>query len=220
MATPDVGLSSAAKEQVIALLHFVSLGLASKHTQSKVDAARAAGVETVDTALADLVRALLDLSVPPTAAYTDADKAELIDAASFGVHSAVQLMSVKSFSESITWLLELADPSIQARAFELLRFRLPQVKATRRPDISPAVVATLEKVRQVLAHQDADREGALETLDVIASSLHSSEDGVLVKTIPDLMDIAQEDTNSKTSRALALGVLTKLMCVLPYSIFF
>lgn len=213
VAAPASGPSTAVQDQVLALLDFISSGLATKHMQGKIDAARAAGNDNVDTDLAGLVRALLDLSAPPTSTYSAQDKAELAEAAGLGVTAAVHLMSVKSFSDSITWLLDLADPSIESRALELLRLRLPQIKPARRADISPAVLTVVDRIRPSLTARGAESESALATLDTIASSVFAAEDGALSKTIPDLMAIAHDKTSAAVARWTALGVITKLMCV-------
>lgn len=127
----------------------------------------------------------------------------------------MHLMSTQSFSEAILWLLDLADPSIQARALELLRTRLPSIKPTRRAEISPAVITVVERIRTILAKNKADSDGALETLEVIASSVFAEEDAVLAKTVPELMAVAKSAENPKSTRAVAIGILTKFTFVSP-----
>ncbi|ORY85937.1 U3 small nucleolar RNA-associated protein 10 [Leucosporidium creatinivorum] len=205
----EAGPSTAVQEQVLNLLNFLALGLETKQLLSKVDAARAAGSETVDTTLSSLVRGVLDIHAPPTSTYSTSDKAELSAATSYGVQATVHLMSTQSFSEAILWLLDLADPSIQARALELLRTRLPNIKPTRRAEISPAVVTVVERIRTILAKTKADSDGALETLEVIATSVFAEEDAVLAKTVPELMAVARSAENPKSTRAVAIGILTK-----------
>lgn len=119
-------------------------------------------------------------------------------------------MSTHSFSDAILWLLDLADPAIQARALALLRTRLPNIKPSRRAEISPAVVTVVERIRSLLAKSGTDSEGALETLDIVASSIFPEEDAVLAKTVPELMAVARSAQNSKSTRAVAIGILTKL----------
>lgn len=209
----DAGSSCAPQEQVLGLLNFLAVGLETKQLSSKVDSARAAGSETVDTDLSGLVRGLLDIAAPPSSTYSASDKAELAAATGYGVHAAVHLMSTHSFSEAILWLLDLADPAIQSRALGLLRTRLPNIKPSRRAEISPAVVAVVERIRALLVKSNTDSEGALETLDVVASSAFAEEDAALAKAVPELMAVARAAENPKSTRAVAIGILTKLTCV-------
>lgn len=155
---------------------------------------------------------MLDISTPPSSTYSASDKEDLASAATYSVNAAVQLMSTQSFSEAILWLLDLADPTIQLRALELLRTKLPTIKPARRPDVSPAVLAVVERLRDVLVKTPTDAEAALETLDVIVSSIHQDEDAALAKTVPELMAVARATAGSdKSACALSLNILKKLM---------
>ena len=109
---------ASAKEQVLNVVNFVALCLEAKQLSSKVDAARAAGNETVDTALSELVRALLDISTVSVPAYSDNDKADLATSINYGLQAAVRLMSTQAFSEAVLWLLDLADDGIQSSALD------------------------------------------------------------------------------------------------------
>lgn len=194
---------------MLGLLNFLTTGLEAKQLGGKVDAARAAGSQTVDEALSGLVRGLHDIAAPPTSNYSASDKQELAAATGYGVHAAVHLMSTRSFAESIMWLLELADPAIQSRALALLRDRLPNIKPTRRAEISPAVIVVVDRIRAILAKSAADSDGALETLGVVASSIFPEEDATLVKTVPELMNVARSASSTDSTRAVAIGILTK-----------
>ena len=157
---------------------------------------------------------MLDIAPPPASGYSANDKEELGAAAGYGVQAAVHLMSTHSFSDAILWLLDLADPAIQARALALLRTRLPTIKASRRAEISPAVVTVVDRIRALLAESAIDSEGALETLNAVASSIFPEEDASLAKTVPELMAVARSSANPKSTRAAAIGILTKLTLVL------
>lgn len=204
---------ASAKEQVLNVVNFVALSLEAKQLSSKVDAARAAGNETVDTALSELVRALLDISTVSVPAYSASDKADLATSTNYGLQAAVRLMSTQAFSEAILWLLDLADDGIQSSALALLRTRLPAIKPTRRGDISPAVVNVVERIRVVMLDSKVDSDGALETLDVIAESVWAEEDLVLAKTVPDLIAVAGATGAAKSTRMLAMSIVKKLSCV-------
>lgn len=209
-----------AKEQALALLNFLAFALETKQLLSKVDAARTATVAgAVDISLMEVVRGLLDLTTATADSFSDEDRADLAEGADYVVHATVALMSTRSFADALLWLLELADPSIQPRAFALLRARLPHVKPTRRADLSVAVVAVVETVQEVLAsaeETDADAvSGALETLDAVAESVFPEEDAALAKTIPALVDIARDEQRVEKTRAAAFAVLAKLSCVAP-----
>ena len=204
---------ASAKEQVLNVVNFVALCLEAKQLSSKVDAARAAGNETVDTALSELVRALLDISTVSVPAYSDNDKADLATSINYGLQAAVRLMSTQAFSEAVLWLLDLADDGIQSSALALLRTRLPAIKPTRRGDISPAVVNVVERIRVAICDSKVDSDGALATLDVIAESVWAEEDTVLAKTVPDLIAVAGATGVAKSTKLLAMGIIKKLSCV-------
>lgn len=122
-------------------------------------------------------------------------------------------MSTKSFADALLWLLELADPAIQPRAFALLRARLPHVKPTRRGDLSPAIVAVVEQALVVLGEQNAESsaiDGALSTLAVVADSVFLAEDAALAKTVLPLVEVAKDASRSNASRVTALEVIRKL----------
>ncbi|GAA5888324.1 hypothetical protein JCM6882_008581 [Rhodosporidiobolus microsporus] len=199
-----------AKEQSVALLTFLGFSLESKQLLSKVDAARTAGSETVDVSLSELVRGLLDLSSVASPSFSAADRSTLAEIADYAVQGSVALMSTKSFADALLWLLELADPSIQPRAFALLRTRLPHVKPTKRGDLSPAIIAVVDRALAVLSSGDADLDSALETLSVIADSVFAAEDAALAKTVPQLVKVARDVEQAKASRVTALEVIHKL----------
>ncbi|GAA5877943.1 hypothetical protein JCM16303_002787 [Sporobolomyces ruberrimus] len=202
-----------AKELAVTLLTFIGYALEAKQLSSKIDSARAAGDEEVDTTLSELVRGLLDLSSVVSSSIPSTDQEEISAAANYDVNATIALMSTKSFSDAILWLLDLADPSIQPRAFALLRARLPNVKSTRRAEISSAVTTVVERIQSVLQSSDSDVlavDEALQTLSAIADSVLAEEDSLLAKTIPVLMDVAKQTSRPKTTRSLALEILTKL----------
>ncbi|GAA5903947.1 hypothetical protein JCM5296_002463 [Sporobolomyces johnsonii] len=202
-----------AKEQSLTLLAFLGYALEAKQLLSKIDSARAADDDEVDTTLSELVRGLLDLSSVASPSLSDEDKAELGEAANYDVHATVALMSTKSFADAVLWLLDLADPAIQPRAFSLLRARLPHVRPARRAELSTAVITVIERVQSVLASTKSDVtaiDEALETLDAVAGSPFAEEDAALAKTVPDLMAVAKDDTRSKFTRTTALAILKKL----------
>ncbi|GAA6036252.1 hypothetical protein JCM8097_006859 [Rhodosporidiobolus ruineniae] len=203
-----------AKEQSLALLTFLAYALESKQLLSKVDSARTAGSETVDTDLSELVRGLLDLSSATSADFSAEDQHALAEAADYAVHAAVALLSTKAFADALTWLLELADPAIQPRAFALLRARLPHVKPTRRGDLTGAIVAVVDRALAVLSSTDENAapavDGALDTLSVIADSVFPAEDAALAKTVSQLVEVAKDADRSKATRVAALGVVRKL----------
>ncbi|GAA5979224.1 hypothetical protein JCM11641_001966 [Rhodosporidiobolus odoratus] len=213
-SSPDESvLPAKAKEQSLSLLTFLAYALESKQLLSKVDSARTAGSEEVDTSLSSLVRSLLDLSSATSPSFSSADVVALSSAADYAVQAAVALMSTKSFSDALLWLLELADPAIQPRAFALLRTRLPHVKPTRRGDLTTAIVAVVEKVLGVLSSADAaeeDVQSALDTLATIADSTLAAEDAALAKTVPQLVELAKDGEKSRASRIAALGVIRRL----------
>ncbi|GAA5959351.1 hypothetical protein JCM21900_000701 [Sporobolomyces salmonicolor] len=202
-----------AKEQSLTLLAFLGYALEAKQMLSKIDSARAANDDEVDTTLSELVRGLLDLSSVASPSLSDEDKAELNEAANYDVHATVALMSTKSFADAVLWLLDLADPAIQPRAFSLLRARLPHVKPARRGELSTAVITIIERVQSVLASTKSDIvavDEALETLDAVAGSPFAEEDAALAKTVPDLMAVAKDAKRSKSTRTTALAILKKL----------
>ncbi|GAA5867626.1 hypothetical protein JCM8547_001319 [Rhodosporidiobolus lusitaniae] len=202
-----------AKEQSLSLLTFLSFALESKQLLSKVDNARTLGSETVDLDLSQLVRGLLDLTSATSPSFSESDKSTLSEAADYAVHSAVALMSTHSFAEALLWLLELADPAIQPRAFALLRTRLPRVSPTRRADLSAAVIAVVERALSVLGESDAEAvevDGALSTLKAVADSVLPAEDAALAKTVLPLVEVAKDGERSKAARVTALEVIARL----------
>ncbi|BGP19830.1 hypothetical protein JCM10213_003139 [Rhodosporidiobolus nylandii] len=204
-----------AKEQSLSLLTFLGYALESKQLLSKVDSARTAGSEDIETDLTELVRGLLDLTSATSPSFTSEERAALASASDYAVNAAVALMSTKSFADALLWLLELADPAIQPRAFALLRNRLPHVKPTRRGDLTPAIVAVVENALAVLGGDEeaqgaAAVEGALDTLAVIADSVLAAEDTALAKTVPQLVEVAKDGEQSKAVRVAALDVVRRL----------
>ncbi|BGP43235.1 snoRNA-binding rRNA-processing protein utp10 [Rhodotorula kratochvilovae] len=201
-----------AKEQALALLNFLAYALETKQLLSKVDASRtAAVVEAVDISLTELVRGLLDISTATSDSFAETDRAALVEGADYAVHATVALMSTRSFADALLWLLELADPSIQPRAFALLRARLPHVKPARRADLSGAVIVAVEKVQEVLAQGEPEAvAAALDTLDAVAESVFPDEDAALAKTVPALVEVAKDEQRDEKTRAAALAILTKL----------
>lgn len=210
-----VGADAGALEQAVSLISFLAISLEAKQLVAKVDAARAADTEGVETSLTQIVRGLLDISALPLAGASAATIADVANATSEALQSAVRLMSTQSFSEAILWLLELADPVIRSSALVLLRSRLPTVKVARRGDVSPAVLAVLAKVQCALEDTaSAETESALVTLEAVVSSVHDAEDAALAKTVPVLLDVASRDSSSE-SKAVVLSILKKLSCVIP-----
>ncbi|GAA5827854.1 hypothetical protein JCM11251_007703 [Rhodosporidiobolus azoricus] len=201
----DTPVPVKAKEQSISLLTFLGFALESKQLLSKVDSARTSGLETVDTSLSELVRGLLDLSSAASPSFSDVDRSVLSETADYAVHASVALMSTKSFADALLWLLELADPSIQPRAFALLRARLPHVKPTKRGDLSTAIIAVVER-----AFASLDGEGALQTLSVVADSVFAAEDTALAKAVPQLVEVARDGEQPNAARITALEVIHKL----------
>ncbi|KAK4052295.1 snoRNA-binding rRNA-processing protein utp10 [Microbotryomycetes sp. JL221] len=218
----DVTNSSTQPQQpphglILTLLAFVAETFETRQILSKVDAARVSGDDKVDTTLAGLVRDLLDLSSAAASSETlpQSEQQEVAEAASYGVHAVVQLMSIKAFADAILWLLDLSDDSIQIRAFELLRAKLATIKSTRRADISPAVVLVVERARGqlVAAHSGTATvhvATTLSTLDTIVSSPLPEEDAALAKTIPDLLSVAKSSALDVTSRIGAVSIIVKL----------
>lgn len=207
--------ASKAREQAVQLLTFLAYALESKQLLGKVDSARTSGSETVDTDLSELVRGLLDLSSATSPAFSPSDVHALSAAADYAVHASVALMSTKSFADALLWLLELADPAIQPRAFALLRARLPHVKPTRRGDLSPAIVAVVEQALEVLAESKTEEDsttvdGALSTLAVVTDSVFPVEDAALAKTVLPLVEVAKDGSFTKATRVTALEVICKL----------
>ncbi|GAA6015436.1 hypothetical protein JCM10207_008593 [Rhodosporidiobolus poonsookiae] len=210
----DAVAPAKAKEQALALLTFLAYALEAKQLVGKVDSARTAGSETVDTTLSEIVRGLLDLSSATSPSFSAQDQASLGEAAEYAVHGAVALMSTKSFADALLWLLELADPAIRPRAFALLRTRLPHVKPTRRGDLSPAITAVIEQAVAVLPSSAEEEravvDGALETLSTIADSVFPAEDAALAQTVPQLVEVAQDGQRARATRIAALSVIRKL----------
>ncbi|BGP27409.1 U3 small nucleolar RNA-associated protein 10 [Rhodotorula toruloides] len=198
------------KDTTVNLLNFLGFALEAKQLLSKVDSARTAGSETVDTSLTDLLRGLLDIGSATSSAFSDAERSEIAEAAEYDVHAAVALLSTKSFAEALLWLLELADPAIQPRAFALLRTRLPHVKPTRRGELSPAITTVIEQIQDVLASGPDVVSDALDTLDVIANSTFADEDAALAKIVLPLVEVAKDASKGERTRAKALEVLRKL----------
>ncbi|GAA6007531.1 hypothetical protein JCM11491_004197 [Sporobolomyces phaffii] len=202
-----------AKELAVVLLAFVGYALEAKQLTSKIDSARAAGDDEVDSTLSELVRGLLDLSSLVSPSLSPSDREEISAAANYDVNATISLMSTKSFSDAILWLLDLADPSIQPRAFALLRARLPTVKPTRRAEISTAVSTVIERIQSVLKSTKTDAvavDEALQTLSAIADSVLVEEDALLAKIVPDLIEVAKDSTRHKATRSVSIEILTKL----------
>ena len=198
--------------QVLQLIRFVTESLEAKQLSAKVDAARATGEVDVDQTLSALVRALLGLATVAEG-YSTKELAALQVAAGEGVEAAVQIMSIAAFSEAILWFLDLADKRMHSAALSLVQVRLPAIKPARRADLSPAVVAVVEKVKAMLAdnEDDGDVAAGLATLDVVVSSAFPAEDAALAKTVPELMALAGiASAQPKLIKAAALAVLTKL----------
>lgn len=209
----ETSSSSKAKGLSLTLLTFVGYALEAKQLSSKIDSARAAGDEEVDSTLTELVRGLLDLSSLVSPSMSAVDGEEISTVANYDVNATIALMSTKSFSDAILWLLDLADPSIQPRAFALLRARLPHVKSSRRSEISEAVSTVVERIRSVIQTADSDAvavDEALQTLGAIADSILADEDALLAKTVPDLIAVAKDTHRPKSARAAAVAILTKL----------
>lgn len=198
------------KEQILSLMNFLALALEAKQLAGKVDAARAASLLDVDTTLSELVRALLDLSSLPMDAYSKAERADLAAATSYSVQAAVRLMSTSAFSEAVLWLLDLADPNVQASALTLLRTRLPTIKPARRGDISPAVVEVVDRLRTKLAPDAEDLERTLSTLDVIVASIYPDEDSALAKIVPELIAVSSTPGVAKAAQLTTLEIIRKL----------
>ena len=202
-----------AKDLSVTLLTFVGYALEAKQLASKIDSARAAGDEEVDSTLTELVRGLLDLASLVSPSISSEDKEEITAAANYDVNATISLMSTKSFSDAILWLLDLADPSIQPRAFALLRARLPNVKSTRRTEISGAVTTVVERIQSVLKSSESEVaavDEALQTLSVVADSVLAEEDALLAKVVPDLIEVAKDSTRHKATRSTSVEILTKL----------
>lgn len=214
-AGPVEGQVSTGKttDTTINLLSFLGFALEAKQLLSKVDSARTAGSETVDTSLSELLRGLLDIGSATSPSFSDVERNKIAEAAEYNVHAAVALLSTKSFADALLWLLELADPAIQPRAFALLRTRLPHVKPTRRGDLSPAIITVVEQIQDVLASESDVVLDALDTLDVIADSTFADEDAALAKIVLPLVDVAKDASKNEQTRAKALEVLRKLTCV-------
>ncbi|GAA5842726.1 hypothetical protein JCM3766R1_005764 [Sporobolomyces carnicolor] len=209
----ETSSSSKAKGLSVTLLTFVGYALEAKQLSSKIDSARAAGDEEVDSTLTELVRGLLDLSSLVSPSMSAVDGEEISTVANYDVNATIALMSTKSFSDAILWLLDLADPSIQPRAFALLRARLPHVKSSRRSEISEAVSTVVERIQSVIQTADSDAvavDEALQTLGAIADSILADEDALLAKTVPDLIAVAKDSHRPKSARAAAVAILTKL----------
>ncbi|BGP11136.1 snoRNA-binding rRNA-processing protein utp10 [Rhodotorula toruloides] len=211
-AGPVEGQVSTGKttDTTINLLSFLGFALEAKQLLSKVDSARTAGSETVDTSLSELLRGLLDIGSATSPSFSDVERNKIAEAAEYNVHAAVALLSTKSFADALLWLLELADPAIQPRAFALLRTRLPHVKPTRRGDLSPAIITVVEQIQDVLASESDVVLDALDTLDVIADSTFADEDAALAKIVLPLVDVAKDASKNEQTRAKALEVLRKL----------
>lgn len=213
----EVPSATKAKDLAVTLLSFLGYALEAKQLVSKIDSARSAGEEEVDTTLSELVRGLLDLSSAVSPSISGLDKEEISAAANYDVNSTIALMSTKSFSDAILWLLDLADPTIQPRAFALLRARLPNVKNARRAEISTAVSTVVQRVQAVLTTSKSEAaavEEALQTLSAIADSVLAEEDALLAKTVPDLIAVVKDSSRSNSTRVLSLEILTKLAYVL------
>jgi U3 small nucleolar RNA-associated protein 10 len=203
-------------QQIISLVNFTSIALDSRQLLGKIDSARAAGLSQVDTSLSEIVRSLLDLAALPEAKSDASDSADLTAAMSDSLQSAVRLMSTKSFSEAILWLIDLADPMVRSSALGLLRTRLPSIKPARRPDISPAVIAVVDRIRESLDTPDiasAELEIALETLHVVATSVYAEEDAALAKTVPVLITVASRASIANGARSSILSIIKSLSCV-------
>lgn len=200
-------------DQRLSLITFISATLESKQLSAKVDAARAAKNQAVDTSLSEIVRSLLDISALPVPDASPADIIEFSDAVSEGLEAAVRLMSTQSFSEAILWLLDLEDAVVRSSALILLRARLPTIKVTRRADISPAVIAVVARIQTSLEDEKADLESALSTLEVVATSVHAEEDAVLAKTLPTLIIVASRSSVSDSIKNVALSIIKKLSYV-------
>ncbi|GAA5862132.1 hypothetical protein JCM3774_006186 [Rhodotorula dairenensis] len=209
-STVETPSTTQAKEQAINLLGALGYILEAKQLLSKVDSARAAGSETVDPALTELVRGLLDLAGAVAPAFSAEDRLELGEAAEYDVHAAIALLSIKAFADALLWLLEAADRSVQPRVFALLRARLPHVKPTRRADLTPAIIAVIETAQSRLGEADEALDVTLETLDTIADAAIAEEDAALAKTVPALVSLAGDEQKSAHTRAKALDVLKKL----------
>ncbi|KAK4702660.1 U3 small nucleolar RNA-associated protein 10, partial [Phenoliferia sp. Uapishka_3] len=204
------GENSDPKEQILSLINFLALALEAKQLASKVDAARAAGLLDIDTTLSELVRSLLDLSSLPMESYKPSESADFASSTSYSVQAAVRLMSTQAFSEAVLWLLDLADPVVQASALLLLRTRLPTIKPARRGDISPAVVTVVDRLRASLTDKEVDLDLTLSTMDVIAASIYPDEDSVLAKTVPDLIAVSTSSETSKSAQLSSLEIIRKL----------
>ncbi|GAA6060808.1 hypothetical protein JCM10212_000581 [Sporobolomyces blumeae] len=203
-----------AKDLSVTLLTYLGYALEAKQLVGKIDSARAAGDDEVDVTLTELVRGLLDLSSVVSPTIADADKVEITTAANYDVNATIALMSTKSFADAILWLLDLADPAIQPRAFALLRARIPTVKSTRRAELSSAVTTVVERIQAVILGSGADVvavDEALATLAAIADSVHADEDTVLAKTVPNLIAVAKDEKRAKSTRVAAVDIL-KTLC--------
>ncbi|SDA02509.1 BZ3501_MvSof-1269-A2-R1_Chr12-3g03653 [Microbotryum saponariae] len=196
--------------QIDRQLSLLASALESRQLLGKVDAARAAGLEDVDSSLTSLIRALLNLVPPPTSTLPQTAKSELVAVTNSCIRSTVHLMSTSSFSEAILWLLDQSDATIQPRAFGLLRTRLPKIKPARRAEISPAVVCVVDRAHTLLSETTENRDGALETLLIIASSVYPDEDTALAKVVPYLIAVASSAENDVATRVLAINIVTKL----------
>ena len=201
-------------DQVVTLVNFLSIALDSKQLVAKVDAARAGGNAEIDLSLSEIVRGLLHISAVSVDQATPAESAEFASATSEALQSAVRLMSTQSFSEAIIWLLDLADPLIRSSALVLLRSRLPTIKAVRRQDVSPAVIAVVDRIQGSFDLAETDVESSLATLDVVATSVFPAEDAALAKTVPTLIEVASRVSVSNVSRSLILSIIKKLSYVL------
>lgn len=208
--TAETPSPAQAKEQAINLLGALGYTLEAKQLLSKVDSARAAGSETVDPSLTELVRGLLDLAAAISPAFSAEDRLELSDAAEYDVHAAIALLSIKAFTDALLWLLEMADPTVQPRVFALLRTRLPHVKPTRRADLTPAIIAVIETAQTRLGEEGETLEITLETLDTIADAAVAEEDAALAKIVPSLVSLAGDEQKTAHTRSKALEVLKKL----------
>ncbi|GAA5990412.1 hypothetical protein JCM10908_007359 [Rhodotorula pacifica] len=206
----DAPSTAQAKEQAINLLGALGYALEAKQLLSKVDSARAAGSETVDPSLTELVRGLLDLASAIAPAFSEENRHELGEAAEYDVHAAIALLSIKAFADALLWLLEMADSSIQPRVFALLRTRLPHVKPTRRADLTPAIIAVVEAAQSRLGEGGEALDATLDTLDTIAVAAVAEEDAALAKTVPGLISLAGDEQKPALTRAKALDVLKKL----------
>ncbi|SCV73190.1 BQ2448_7115 [Microbotryum intermedium] len=206
----DSEANDAVALQIDQQLSLLASTLESRQLLGKVHAARAAGLDEVDSSLTSLIRALLNLVPPPTSTLTQKGKAELAAVTNSCVQSTVHLMSTSSFSESILWLLDQSDATIQPRAFGLLRTRLPKIKPARRAEISPAVVCVVDRAQTLVSETPKNRDGALETLFVIASSVYPNEDTALAKVVPHMIAVASSTENDVSTRVLAINIVTKL----------